>query len=290
VPRLFYASGQNLEGPLNVQAPPDFEVSTAETSGYADNIDLLPNDSTVPTTTVYVRIKATAPAPAEAPATVGGQLEATSPRATTATQFIGGTVFAADGKTQVLASVESLANFSAVRPVASLPRSLFVSGVNLSNNITVSVTSGWQVSTNATNFAGTAITIARNGSTQVPPTPVYVRLAPNQPVGEKSGVATVSSGVASDTVQLAGTVSAPPPFITLAGTFTPFSTTRGEASGAQTCTVSATDLVAPLVMSAPEGYQISSVSSGEAQSRSTASSMWADDRIGQVGCNSMMMS
>ncbi|MFY7817415.1 MAG: beta strand repeat-containing protein [Akkermansiaceae bacterium] len=55
-------SGSVLTGDLTVTPPSGLEVSLASTSGFADQINLTATDGSVAATTLYVRLKATAPA------------------------------------------------------------------------------------------------------------------------------------------------------------------------------------------------------------------------------------
>ncbi|MEO5715386.1 MAG: YDG domain-containing protein [Luteolibacter sp.] len=60
--RTFTTSGTVLSGDLTVSAPTGFEVSTSAGSGYATSLTLTATSGTVATTTIYVRLAATAAA------------------------------------------------------------------------------------------------------------------------------------------------------------------------------------------------------------------------------------
>ncbi|MBI5858457.1 MAG: M36 family metallopeptidase, partial [Sphingobacteriales bacterium] len=58
--QTFTVSGADLTANLVVTAPADFEVSTTSGSGFGSSVTLIPSSGTVPTTTIYVRMAATA--------------------------------------------------------------------------------------------------------------------------------------------------------------------------------------------------------------------------------------
>lgn len=74
-------SGAGLTTHLLVSAPPEYEVSLAESSGYADTLTLTPVANAVAATTIYLRIKANSPAGVVA----AGLLSVASAGATTQT-------------------------------------------------------------------------------------------------------------------------------------------------------------------------------------------------------------
>ena len=57
-PKDFTVSGSNLVGNVTLTAPQDFEISLSSDNGYANSMVLTPNDGTLETTMVYVRLKA----------------------------------------------------------------------------------------------------------------------------------------------------------------------------------------------------------------------------------------
>jgi hypothetical protein len=89
------------------------------------------------------------------------------------------------------------------------------------------------------------------------PATLYVRLAPNAPVGPVSGNLTLDSfGAPSSSVSLTGFVS---------GVFTPsitsltgFSASEGNASSAQSFTLNGTGVTSPIQVTAPTGFEVSS--------------------------------
>lgn len=79
-PASFSVSGGNLTGDLSVTAPSGFEVSTSVGSGYSSNLNLTATSGTVSSTTIYVRLTATAAA-----ATYSGDVTISGGGATTQT-------------------------------------------------------------------------------------------------------------------------------------------------------------------------------------------------------------
>lgn len=92
----------------------------------------------------------------------------------------------------------SLAQFTAAYGTASYGGSFDVSGTALTNNITISAPTGFEVSTTSSSsgFAGSQVLTQSGG--EVPATTVYVRTAENTPAGTASGNITLSSQDASD--------------------------------------------------------------------------------------------
>ena len=126
----------------------------------------------------------------------------------------------ADTPATLVTVPSSAAPMSTTVNTPSAPSSFLVQGVNLSNTaVTITAPPGFQVSTNsASGFGGTAtLTAAYDQSlltTNLPPTPVYVRLAATGVVGTFSGNAAIASqGVPSTQVALTGTVGGTPSII-----------------------------------------------------------------------------
>jgi subtilisin-like proprotein convertase family protein len=82
----FTVSGTDLTANLVVTAPADFEVSTTSGSGFGSSVSLVPSSGTVPVTTIYVRMAATATG------TPSGNITCTSTGATTQNIAVSGTV------------------------------------------------------------------------------------------------------------------------------------------------------------------------------------------------------
>ncbi|HRF19776.1 MAG TPA: HYR domain-containing protein, partial [Chitinophagaceae bacterium] len=82
----FTVSGTDLTANLVVTAPAGFEVSTTSGSGFGSSVSLAPSSGTVPSTTIYVRMAATATG------TPAGNIACSSTGATTQNVAVSGTV------------------------------------------------------------------------------------------------------------------------------------------------------------------------------------------------------
>lgn len=138
------------------------------------------------------------------------------------------------------------------------------SGVNLANNITVTVADAlnFAVSTNSSSGFASSL-ILTNTSGAVAATPVYVRLT-GAAAGSVNSVVNLVSGATSNSVTVSGTVNLPG-----AATLSPanntalsgFATVRGTSSTNQTFTLSGSNLAAPVTLTPPPGWQISASNS-----------------------------
>jgi hypothetical protein len=154
----------------------------------------------------------------------------------------------------VTASPSQLYGFTATTPSPSTSQSVTVTGSGLTNNVTVTAPTGYEVRTGANPFSSTATLTQSSGSVS---TTVDVRLS-GATVGTFNGAMTFSStGAQTPSVDLYGTTTAGPPTIVTTGTLSSFSTPQGTPSAEQSFTVSATNLTANLVITPPTGYQVS---------------------------------
>lgn len=86
VAQSFTVSGSDLTADISVAAPSGFEVSTASGSGFGSSVTLVQNSGTVASTTIYVRLSATATG------TPSDNVRLTSTNATDKTVAVSGTV------------------------------------------------------------------------------------------------------------------------------------------------------------------------------------------------------
>ncbi|PWK21455.1 putative extracellular nuclease [Arcicella aurantiaca] len=158
----------------------------------------------------------------------------------------------------------SLTNFTYVESNGpSTAKSYTLSGSILSpdaGNITATAPTNFEISTTSgtTGFADSQ-TIPYTGGAFTGTT-IYTRLKAGLAVGTYSGGNITHSGgnVASPpSVALSGSVtSVPPPVVTTTGTLTAFSTFVGNQATSQSYTVSGTNLVSDITITAPSGFEI----------------------------------
>jgi hypothetical protein len=104
----------------------------------------------------------------------------------------------------ITTSVSSLNPFSACANVASTGQSFTVSGSNLTNNISVSCPSGFEISSNGTTWQTSSITLNQSGGS-VSITTIHIRLKSASSVS--SNVVVSSAGGSNQNVAVSGTVT-----------------------------------------------------------------------------------
>lgn len=148
--------------------------------------------------------------------TFGPQSNIASIYAPTYLNATAGISFSCSNTQPTILKTGSFLAFSACTNIASNTQSITISGLNLSANITVSAPAGFEVSTSAgSGFASTA-TLTQNAGT-VASTIIYVRIT-STTTGTVSGtLSCTSTGAASATFTLTGTVNTLPVITTLTG-------------------------------------------------------------------------
>ena len=104
----------------------------------------------------------------------------------------------------IVVSPSSLTGFSTTSGTASTSQSFTASGSNLTDNISISAPSAYEISTDNTNFSS-SLTLNQSGGT-VTNTTVYVRIKSSAPAGAANGTVSLTSGTASNSVSLSGSV------------------------------------------------------------------------------------
>lgn len=141
----------------------------------------------------------------------------------------------------------------------SASQSFNLTGSNLNTGggtITVTGSTNYEVSSDNSTFGSTA-SITYTG-TSLASTPVYVRLKAGLTAGSyNSETISISGGGTTSSVTASGSVSPNTPFISTSGTVNALSTTYGTASANGTFSASGSNLTAPIVITAPSGFEIS---------------------------------
>jgi hypothetical protein len=139
---------------------------------------------------------------------------------------------------------------------ASTTSSFSVSGADMTAGITVTAPTGFEVSTSSNASFSSNITVGTSGT--INSTPVYVRIPASASSGNYTGNITLSStGAESKNISVTGTVTAPTPVISVSGTLSALSTTYGTASSTSNFTISGTNMTAPIIVTPPNGFQVS---------------------------------
>jgi hypothetical protein len=163
---------------------------------------------------------------------------------------------------RIILSVTSLPSFGRV-PIntVSSVKSFVLSAIELSGNVTIQVTGGFQISLLETSAFSTSKTIiAVNG--QIAPTTIYVRFAPIASQAY-TGIITASSvGASNQQITLSGTSIIPT--ITLAPLTLSFTNTPANSVSAEQVISMVSSNLTPeggmITIAAPEGFQVSTLS------------------------------
>jgi len=159
----------------------------------------------------------------------------------------------------IIATPLSLTGFLQFVGTPSPVQTIEVSGVNLTNDIELTVTTGdYEISEMAGSGFGTSITLSQVAG-EVAATTVYVRLNGAAAAASSNGDITLTSGGATDVVvSLEGQILTPTPVVFVSETsLTGFSHFVGIPSAEQTFEVSGNFLTDDIVINAPGEYEIS---------------------------------
>jgi hypothetical protein len=139
---------------------------------------------------------------------------------------------------------------------ASTTSSFSVSGADMTAGITVTAPTGFEVSTSSNASFSSNLTVGASGT--IASTPVYVRIPASATSGNYTGNITLSStGATSKNIAVTGTVTASTPVISVSGNLTALSTTYGTASPTSSFTISGANMTAPITVTPPTGFQVS---------------------------------
>jgi len=232
-------SGSNLTNTIEVAALSGYEYSTSSSGPWTSTLSLASSFNG----NVYVRLTG---------ASVGsynGNVSFSSTGATPVNKAVLGTV---NPLTPVINVTGSFTAFSTTLGTPSASQSVAVSGSNLTAGIDISAVAEYEYSTtNAAPWTST-LSLASSYSGNV-----YVRLT-GASLGLPAGTISFSSAGATQVDKaVSGSVTVPPPVITVTGTFSAFTATAGTPSASQSVAVSVFNLTAGLGVSAVTGYEYS---------------------------------
>jgi hypothetical protein len=200
----FSVSGINLTQDITVAAPTNFEISLTSGTGFGSSVMLTQTGGTVNTTTVYIRLAA-----GLASNTYNGDVTASSTGATNQTLAVSGVVSPAVPQFTVSGGTPAAMNY-VLGAGPSNEDSIFVEGLFLTSNITVTAPANFEVSlTSGSGFASSVDLVPTAGT--VASTEVFIRLAAGLTINSYSGDVTISSSPAADqVVAVTGNVFGPP--------------------------------------------------------------------------------
>lgn len=182
----FVVNGYNLSGNITVSAPTNFQVSTSATTGFSSLVTLTPSTGSVSNQTVYVRMS--------------GGLSAASYSGFVAVTTAGcpqpgcvhltGTVNLATPSITSPASLPvALTGYITTAGTASANQSVTVTAANLASALTLSASSGFEISTTS----GSGFASSLNLGTTISGVVVYIRLSTSATTATTSGSITTSS-------------------------------------------------------------------------------------------------
>jgi hypothetical protein len=250
----FTVSGVNLNTNIIVTPPVDFEISTGTGASFVPTSQITLNvlNSTVTTTTIYVRMKAglvTTPSP------MPENIVVASIGATTQNVACTGAVIVQPLISPVPSSLSGFNYNFGSGP--SVPQSFNVSGSNLTGNIVITPPTNYEISLASGSGYTSTITLTQSGGS-VASTTIYVRLITGLVVNTYSGNIVLTSPYAvTQNVFCSGSVTAP---IITVSTFNlaGFIYTSGSGpSASQFVSVSGTNLITNITVNAPDSFQIS---------------------------------
>ena len=245
----YTVSGAHLTGTVTVTASEGFEISL-DNSSFGNNRILTPTGGTLSVVPVYVRLSSSAPLGVSA-----GSISHAGGDAAGLNLAVTGTVTSANPTLAL--SVTSLSGFVSNFGVPSASQFYTVSGSGLSGTIMFTAPSGFEISLDNSTFA-TSRTLSPVAGNLFGVT-VYVRLSGEASVGSPSGNISHSGGGASSiSVGVTGIVADATPILTLStNSLSGFSSLPGDPSALQSYTVSASNLMGPITVTAPNGYEVS---------------------------------
>ncbi|GEM_PF-5136872 len=194
-PQSYTVSGSNLTANIVITAPTGFQVSTSQTTGFANSLTLTQSGGNVQTTTIWARFSPTVAQP------YSGNITHTSTGATTQNVSVSGTGIPGPA---ITLSQSSLSFGNVPINTNSTPQSYTVSGSNLTANIVITAPTGFQVSTSQTTGFASSITLTQSGG-NVQTTTIWARFSPTAAQSYSGNIAHISAGVTTVYVAVTGT-------------------------------------------------------------------------------------
>ena len=252
--QTFTLAAENLTGgggtgTISVNGSSSFEVSADNTTYGPIALLSYTGSGTLASNTVYVRLKAGLEIGSYALETIQISGGGATANVTASGSVIDTPVLTLDG-----AGITG--SFSTFAGTASNPQTFTVTGSKLVENVVITPPAGYQVSSDGTTYASTVTLTASAGD--IATTTISIRLAAATAAGTFNGdISAATFGIANQTLAVTGTVAVTPTITLTATSLATFTSTPGEASTAQTFTVSGLDLSADIVVTAPTGFEVS---------------------------------
>jgi hypothetical protein len=239
-------SGSNLAGNITITPPANYQVSSnGGTTWSSSAITLTPTSGTVATTTISVRLNASAAG------TFSGSITNATTGATTMNVAVTGTTIPAPSITVT----GSLQAFSQTLGNPSVAKTYTVSGANLTGNVVITAPANYELSTDGTTWSSSAITLNQTAGT-VATTTISARLNATAAGTYAGNITHVSTGATTVNLAVTGT-AVPPPALTITQSLKQFLQVIGTPSTVQTYTISGANLTGNVTITPPLRYELS---------------------------------
>ena len=261
--QTYTISGTSLTNNVSITAPTGVELSKDSGTTWQTSETLTPSNGTLATTTIQVRISASAGA-----GNITGNITNVSTGATERDVSVSGTVNAILG---LSVSKTSLSLGTTTTGTASSPVQTYtVSGSALTNNVVITAPTGVELSKDSGATWQTSETLIPSSGT-LATTTVQVRISASASVGSITGnITNVSTGATERDISVTGTVNAKPVLNVSTNLLSLGTTTAGTASiPVQSFTVSGTALTNRVIITAPTGVELSKDSGATWQTSET---------------------
>ncbi len=247
----YTVGGTHLTNNVVISAPAGVELSKDSGATWQTSETLAPTNGTLASTTIQVRISASAKV-----GSITGNITNISSGATELDISVSGNVNALPS---ISVSNTSLSLGTTTTGTASNPGQTYtVSGTNLTNNVVITAPTGVELSKDGGATWQTSETlIPTNGTLAI--TTIQVRISASATIGSITGnITNISSGATELDISVSGNVNALPSISVSNTSLSLGTTTTGTASNpVQTYTVSGANLTNNFVITAPTGVELS---------------------------------
>ncbi|RYY40130.1 MAG: T9SS type A sorting domain-containing protein [Chitinophagaceae bacterium] len=249
--QTYTVSGSALSSNVIVTPPAGFEVSAdggATWFNAATPLQLVPASGTLATTTISVRLNASAAG------TYGGDISHASTGATSINVPVNGVAVIPPSITVTA----SLTNFAQIVGTPSAVQTYTIAGANLVSNITIAPPAGYEVSADGTNwFSSTNALVLTPSTGTIATTTISVRLNSATAGTFAGNISHSGTGFTTVNVPVTGSAVLPPTVTVSSTALSAFAQTIGNPSTTQSYNVSGQNLTSAITVTAPANYQVS---------------------------------
>lgn len=243
--QTYTIAGTNLTNTITITPAANYQVSSnGGTTWSSSAITLTPVSGTVASTTISVRLNASA----------AGSYSGNIANATTGANTVNVAVAGTTVLQPAITTNGTLTAFSQTLGNPSAVKTYTVAGANLTGNVVITAPANYEVSTDGTNWSPSVI-LNQSGGT-VASTTISVRLNANAAGSYSGNITHASAGANTVTVAVSGT-AVPPPSVTITQSLQQFVQVIGTPSPVQSYTVSGANLTGNVTITPPLRYELS---------------------------------